>query len=188
MSREDWEKNTIKNIFGNLYPYDVNSILDIGCGISNKAKHLEAKIKVGVDIYRPYLEKADGYDVYLNVDANNINKIFMPKSFDVVLLMDIVEHLYKFESTMLIRNAEAIARKAVIIETPDGEIKQNIDIWGLGGHEWQTHRCYWTYDELINNGYTVLLRPYEMQNVKRHTEIDNMETKIKLIDAIKVMK
>ena len=43
----------------------------------------------------------------------------------------------------MLKDAEKIAKKAVIIETPLGFIPQNIDIWKLGGDKYQTHRSSW---------------------------------------------
>ena len=189
MPREDWVANTVEHIFEaeGLYPTGkIGSVLDVACGLSLKSQYIDAEIRVGVDIYRPYLEKirADVPYVALEADALDIGKLFLPRSFDLVLLLDIVEHIEKPDSLRLMEMAEAIARVAVIVETPKGYVPQNMDIWGHGGDAFQTHRCGWEPEELEARGYQCLLRDYRMSAVRRHTEID-VAPEIQLIDAIK---
>ena len=83
----------------------------------------------------------------------------------------------------LIEMAEEIAKIAVVIETPKGLVPQNIDIWGYGGHEFQTHRCGWEPSEFEDRGYKVIMRDYIMSDKKRHTGLE-IDQHIQLIDAI----
>ena len=189
MPRADWEANTIENIFRprGLYPLErISTVLDVGCGLSLKSQFIDADIRVGVDVHRPYLEKIDAKVPYVCVcaDALQIERLFLPRSFDLVLLLDIVEHLEKPDALELIRQAETIARRAVVIETPKGFLHQNIDILGLGGDHFQTHRCGFETDELAARGYDVVVRPYTLSQVKRHTTEKSPES-IEMIDAIK---
>jgi hypothetical protein len=191
MPKEDWEKNTIKAIFQreDLWPWkdqEIVSILDVACGLSLKSKFLPAQIRVGVDIYEAYFERieADVPYVIIKHDVRRLRDIFMPKSFDLVLALDIIEHLEKEESLRMIQDCEAIARKAVILETPRGFVPQNIDILGCGGHEFQTHRCGWEVEELEQMGYKTVVRDYTMSDIKRHDTID-VDPHIQIIDAIK---
>ncbi len=189
MPKEDWQNNTVPRIFGRagLYPTQkISSILDVACGLSLKSQYMEADIRVGVDIYKPYLAKIDATVPYTTVlyDVRKLDDIFIERSFDIVLMLSIIEHVEKDEALAMIRMAERIARVAVIIETPEGFVPQNIDIWGHGGDEFQTHRCGWDKAELEAMGYKTLQRPYTMQDIKRHTELD-VPTDIHLLDAIK---
>jgi len=189
LPREDWEQNTIYKIFDRegLYPKArISTVLDVACGLSLKSQYLDADIRVGVDIYRPYLEKIDAKVPYTTVvhDVRKLDEVFLAKSFDLVLMLDIIEHLEKDESLALLETAERLAKVAVIIETPEGYVPQNIDIWGHGGDHFQTHRCGWEKAELEAMGYRVVRRPYTMQNIKRHTEIE-VPVDIHLLDGIK---
>lgn len=186
MSKTDWSKNNIAKLF-NLPK--VESVLDVACGLSLKSKYIEADIRVGVDIYSEYFKHIEATVPYVVIkgDVRKLEEMFIPKSFDVVIALDIVEHLTKEEALKLIAECEKIAKIAVIIETPEGYIPQNLDILGHGGHEWQTHRCGWEVQEFKNLGYETILREYEMQDVKRHTELD-IDKNIKLINAIKWLK
>lgn len=191
MSKEDWKENTLDKVFGSrgLWPWkdgEIVSILDVACGLSLKSKFLKAQIRVGVDIYEPYFEAIESEVPFVVVkyDVRKISEIFPDKSFDLVIALDIVEHLEKEESLDMIKQCEKIAKRGVIIETPKGYVPQNIDILGKGGHEWQTHRSGWEPEEFEKMGYQTVLRDYKMNNVKRHTDLD-VHPDIVLIDAIK---
>lgn len=189
MPKEDWQTNTIQSIFerAGLYPKQrISTVLDVACGLSLKSQYIDADIRVGVDIYRPYLEKIETSVPYVTVvhDVRRLDEVFIDKSFDLVLMLDIIEHLEKHESLALLKTAERLAKVAVIIETPEGYIPQNIDIWGHGGDEWQTHRCGWEKAELEALGFNVIRRPYTMSAVRRHTEID-VPVDVNLLDGIK---
>lgn len=194
MSKEDWNKNTIKNIFEgkDLWPWkdeEIVSILDAACGLSLKSKYIPAQIRVGVDIYEEYFNhiEADVPYVVIKHDIRKLREIFVPKSFDLVIALDVMEHLEKEESLDVLRQCEEIARKAVIIETPRGFIPTNMDILGHGGDVWQTHRSGWEPEEFEALGYKTVLRDYTMTNVKRHTDIDEINPNIQMIDAIKFL-
>ncbi|MEM7031275.1 MAG: class I SAM-dependent methyltransferase [Chloroflexota bacterium] len=189
MPKEDWIKNTVQNIFERegMYPTkEIKTVLDIGCGLSFKSQYIKADIRVGVDIYRPYLEKieADIPYVAINADALQVGDLFLPQSFDLVLILDIVEHLEKEDALKLMDMAETIAKVAVIVETPRGFIPQNIDIWGWGGHTYQTHRSGWEPEDFTERGYQIVLRDYRMSDVQRHTD-QAVNPDIQMIDAIK---
>jgi 2-polyprenyl-3-methyl-5-hydroxy-6-metoxy-1,4-benzoquinol methylase len=194
MPKEDWKENTVEKIFtrNNLWPWkdgEIKSILDVACGLSLKSKYIKADIRVGVDIYKEYFNHIETDVEYIPVvyDVRKMQDIFLPKTFDIVLALDIVEHLEKEESLELLKQCEKFARKAVIIETPNGYIPQNIDILGHGGHEFQTHRCGWTVEELEKLGFKTIVRPYKMSNAKRHTDLE-VNAEVELIDAIKFIE
>lgn len=191
MSKEDWKENTVQKIFqrADLWPWkdgEIISVLDVACGLSFKSKYIPAQIRVGVDIYEPYFSHIEASVPYAVVkyDIRKLRDIFIPKSFDMVIALDIIEHITKEEGLELLRQSEEIARKAVIIETPSGYVPQNMDIQGHGGHEWQTHRSGWEKKDFEERGYKVLEREYLMQNVKRHTDLE-VDPQIHLLDAIK---
>lgn len=193
MSKEDWRKNTLPRLFSKakLWPWkkgEIISVLDVACGLSLKSKYIPAQIRVGVDIHEPYFNhiEADVPYVVIKHDVRKLKDIFLPKSFDLVIALDIIEHIKKEEGYELIRACEKIARKAVIFETPKGYIPQNIDIQGHGGDKWQTHRSGWDVTDFTKRGYKTIVRDYMMQRVRRHTKQD-VDPHIQLIDAIKFL-
>lgn len=192
MPKEEWKMNTVPNIFSKagLWKFEssVGTVLDVACGLSLKSKYIEASMRLGVDIHEEYFKhmEVDVPYAVIKYDVRNLNEIFLDDSFDVVIALDIIEHLEKEESLSMIKECERIARKAVVLETPEGFIPQNIDIQGHGGDQWQTHRSGWEADELKGLGYEVVVRDYKMANVKRHTDVD-VDTDVNIIDAIKYL-
>ncbi len=191
MPKKDWKKNNIEKLFKEkgLYPKTkINSILDLACGLSLKSQYMNCDYIVGVDIFDKYLEKItyNKNTILIKYDIRKILNLFLPKSFDIVLILDVLEHLKRKESLKLLRDAEKIAKKAVIIETPLGFIPQNIDIWKMGGDKYQTHRSSWDIRDFEVRGYKSFLRSYKMSNVKRHTK-HTSNLNVKLINAIKTL-
>lgn len=188
MPKEDWANNPVHEILrkNNLWPWkEVDTVLDVACGLSLKSKFLGAKNIVGVDVHEPYLRAIECEVPYsvLKYDVRKINEIFIDKSFDIVYALDIIEHLEKDESLALIDQCKKIGKKAVVVETPNGYIPQNLDIQGFDAHHLQTHRCAWEVSELEKLGFKCVIRPYKMSDVKRHTEV-KVRSEIELIDGI----
>lgn len=194
MPKEEWKINTVESILSKagLWKFkhgDIVSVLDVACGLSLKSKFIDAQIRLGVDIHEEYFKHIESEVPYavIKYDVRKLEDIFIPNSFDLVIALDIIEHLEKEESLKMIKQCETIARKAVVLETPKGYIPQNIDIQGHGADEWQTHRCGWEVEEMKDLGYLTTVRDYKMADIRRHTEID-VGTDIEIIDAIKYIK
>lgn len=98
-----------------------SSVLDIGCGDGFLLKKLLEKNKsikaLGIDISPVALEKAkqNGVDCQ-SVDITE-KLPFEDNSFDSVLLLDVLEHM--FEPEPVLREAVRIARKYVYISVPN---------------------------------------------------------------------
>ncbi|MBY8983180.1 MAG: class I SAM-dependent methyltransferase [Candidatus Lokiarchaeota archaeon] len=124
---------------------DCNSILDLGCGkgslvLKKIGKNFE--FSVGIDIFKDYIEdckKKNYYDEYVIMDILKIDEKFSPKSFDCVVLLDVIEHLERSEVVNLIRKIENIAIKKIIIFTPNGFLPQKI----YDNNFHQIHRSGW---------------------------------------------
>ncbi|MFX0000786.1 MAG: class I SAM-dependent methyltransferase [Candidatus Hodarchaeota archaeon] len=109
---------------------DCDSILDLGCGPSSRLEKINTnnKYTVGVDIFEKYIEisrKKKIHDSYVILDIKHIEKKFPPKSFDCVMLLDVIEHLKKSEGINIINKMEKIAKRKIIVSTPNGYIRQD---------------------------------------------------------------
>ena len=132
-----------------------DNILDLGCGIQQAIDGIKAKSMLGIDIW----------DVYLNEIKDKINTIklsmseldrFMDGSYDVVICLDVVEHLEKELALKVIDECKRICRKKAIIYTPS-EFKDNMDSihnsWNLGENPYQKHICVLGMDDFESRGY-----------------------------------
>lgn len=107
---------------------------------------------MGADIFAPYLEKCKSrgiHDEYVLCDVRSLP--FRRKSFDVVLCLDLLEHLEKEDGARLLQAMEEIARRQVIISTPIGEFEQH----SYDGNPYQEHKGSWRPNELESLGYEV---------------------------------
>ncbi len=196
MPKDDWSKNTVPSLFTQWgawpwdnYPAHPDSVLDVACGLSLKSQHVWCEHRVGLDVHVPYLEQArkqnPGVDwIPIVGDVTKISELFLPNSFDLVLALDIIEHVEKDQAVKLLKDLEEIARVAVILETPRGFLPQDLDILGFDQHHLQTHRCGFEKEELEELGYQVFVRDYTLSPVKRHTT-EPIATECQLLNAIK---
>lgn len=135
---------------------DCSSLLDLGCGKTSpiKRKLKDIDYKVGVDIFEESLEEAKKNGFYNNLVLMNvleIDKYFSEKSFDVVIGIDLIEHLEKSEGYKLIEIAEKLAKKRIIFFTPNGYLYQD----SLEGNIYQRHKSGWSFNDFTSLGFKV---------------------------------
>lgn len=132
------------------------SVLDVGCGSDSPIKLFSRRpYSVGVDVFGPAISKSKRqkiHDKYYKMSVLGIGKKFKPGSFDCVIAADLIEHMTKEEGMKLLKMMERIAKKRVVVVTPNGFIEQ-------GEHEgnpWQVHKSGWTVKDMESRGYEVI--------------------------------
>lgn len=137
---------------------NLTTVLDVGCGdgaqmcMINPDKKYEV---TGIDLYKPYLEKAKKTNVYKKVLLGDVRTLSIPdSSYDIVFCSQVVEHLTKNEAVKLIKEMERIARKKVIIGTTNGFFPFD-PLEGKDGNPLQVHKSGWTVDEMRKMKYAV---------------------------------
>lgn len=133
------------------------SLLDVGCGAESPIAGFSSKIPltVGVDAHAKSIEQARARGIHKQYHVMNVKEIaqkFPLKSFDIVLLSDVIEHLPKEEGLELMRSAESLAKKRVIIFTPNGFLKQI----PVDDNPHQLHLSGWQPQEMKRFGYRIL--------------------------------
>lgn len=126
------------------------SVLDLGCGPDSPVQYCSTSYRFGVDIYKPFIETSQRKGIhqdYLVSDIAGVN--FADKSFDAVVLIEVLEHLTKEDGILLLEKIEKWARKKIIITTPNGYLPQG----ALSGNPCEVHRCGWSVDEFIKRSY-----------------------------------
>jgi hypothetical protein len=77
---------------------------------------------------------------------------------DVVTMVDSLEHLSDDTARAVLRQAEEVAARRVVVVTPRGEFPQEgYDAFGMGGQECQRHRSTWDVGDLTGLGYRVVV-------------------------------
>ncbi len=131
---------------------DTDTILDIGCGLKLLTKLLVCYKLIGIDIWADYLADDD-----IVGDIRQLDKLIGPKSFDVVIALDIIEHLTEEEGLKLFRDMEKITRKKIIIVTPT-YWSSNIDsytdskFWSYN-NPYNYHKSFWSVEDFFKQGY-----------------------------------
>jgi SAM-dependent methyltransferase len=133
------------------------SILDVGCGFNSPVQLLEKRPSrvVGVDAFPKVIDQSRArgiHDEYHLMDALAIAERFPPRSFDCVLACDVIEHLKEEDALNLISQMELLARKKVIIYTPNGFLPQGEEY----GNPLQRHLSGWTAKQMASRGYRVM--------------------------------
>lgn len=133
---------------------DCNSVLDLGCGNHSPLQLVKREhYKVGVELYAPYIKesKAKGiHDKYIKEDVMKLN--LKPNSFDVVIALDLIEHLKKKEGIKLLKKMERWARKKIIIYTPNGFIMQD----EKDRNKLQRHLSGWNVEDFKSRRYKII--------------------------------
>ncbi|MFA5872181.1 MAG: class I SAM-dependent methyltransferase [Parcubacteria group bacterium] len=123
---------------------DCESVLDLGCGPSSPLQYCRnVKYSVGVETFKPYLEEAKKrkiHNEYLEKKIEDVN--FPEKSFDAVILIEVLEHLPEDAGCKMLARAEKWARKKVIVSTPSGFLPQN----EYDGNSYQAHLSGWNVE------------------------------------------
>lgn len=137
---------------------DARTLLDVGCGTMDGLAEIDVPVRVGVDAHLPYLERRplEAPVVPIHLDARRIGDIFLPQSFDVVTMVDVIEHFERDDALGVLAAAEQIAARRVVVFTPRGDFPQvGYDAHALGGEELQQHRSVWQPQDFTSRGYAV---------------------------------
>jgi 2-polyprenyl-3-methyl-5-hydroxy-6-metoxy-1,4-benzoquinol methylase len=133
------------------------SLLDVGCGFNSPVQHLDnrPKLMVGIDGFLPVIEqsRAKGiHDNYFHLPLLKIEQQFGLESFDCVIASDVIEHFSEKEALVLISQMEKVARRMVIIYTPNGFLPQGEEY----GNPFQRHLSGWSVKQMKSMGYRAI--------------------------------
>lgn len=136
--------------------HDCKNVLDLGCG-ERSPLHLlkdDPKFKnlysVGVDVFSPYiLKNVKENKIHSKYINQNIFEIDFPeKSFDCVIMLDVIEHFEKKDFLKFLPKLEKIAKKIVIM-TPNGFVQQK----EYDENPYQLHKSGWTVADMKKLGF-----------------------------------
>lgn len=146
---------------------DGDRVLDLGCGFGkwgtllkscwfDTAHHtaterLAPAFVAGLDRHRPNLARLRGRDEYHGLAQGDACRLpFADKSFDVVLAVELIEHLMEEEGMQLLQEMQRVAKKSVILSTPQYPERR---AGNANPYEW--HRSIWTIAKLRTQGFVV---------------------------------
>lgn len=133
-----------------------DTVLDIGCGLLGPSGPVQCAAHVCVDVFRPALVRVKPRFPTILCDARDCGRLFLDDSYDAVFLLDIVEHLKKDDAVRLIEESCRVARRLVVVWTPDGFEEQGPEcVAGLPENPHQAHLCGFDEEELRLLGFMV---------------------------------
>jgi SAM-dependent methyltransferase len=130
------------------------SVLDVGCGVCAKLREMGVSDTTGFEGYLPDFEEAKRRQTHhqmIQGDARNLASYFQPKQFDACIALDVIEHFNKEDGLKLMHDMEKLAKKKVIIFTPEGFMPQR----HTAGDDLQVHLSGWEPAEMKGYGYEV---------------------------------
>ncbi len=130
---------------------DCESVLDIGCGPSSPIQYCHnLKYSVGVETYKPYIEQSKALKIHTKYINKAIEDLDFPeKSFDAVILIEVIEHMTKAQGKIILKSAEKWAKKKVIITTPNGFFPMG----EVDNNKHQRHLSGWTVADFKKLGF-----------------------------------
>jgi Methyltransferase domain len=149
---------------------DVDVVLDLGAGICPQPFLKRPCVHICVDAHRPYLDRLkrdsaeDPAYVLINAPWDQAIGMMPDRSVDTVFALDFIEHLEKPDGLRMLKEAERVARRQIVVFTPHGFFEQSYDDprkpdrWGMDGGYWQTHRSGWTPED-FGEGWDVVICP-----------------------------
>ncbi len=150
------------------------SVLDLGCGSNPPLlRAMHPRMYYGVDAYKPSIDavihRCESHQLFhYKFEVGNLDSVhFAENEFDVVVCVDVIEHLSKDNGLKLIESAKHWASKFVYISTPNGFLRQD----PYDSNSFQEHLSGWSIKEFDSLGFEPIrgggglkiLRKREMQ-------------------------
>jgi SAM-dependent methyltransferase len=146
---------TALNTVWTSFDKNAESVLDVGCGRGEPMRFINGargRYTVGLDIFKPYLKECKRNEIHDDYVLCDIGKLpLTERSFDVVLCMEVIEHLKRLHGEQLVESLEKTARKQIVITAPVGKYKQS----AYEGNSHQEHESIWSSMEFGRLGYKV---------------------------------
>ena len=112
---------------------------------------------VSVEAFEPYLNKlkektvcAANHEIYPMRIEQIFNRLAV-RHFDLVLLIDVIEHLPRRRALDLIVRLNQFAQRGIVIFSPIGRVEQE----DLDDNDLQRHRSFWKASDWSRLGYDV---------------------------------
>jgi predicted TPR repeat methyltransferase len=138
------------------YHSNIKTVLDVGCGEGTYPNILKDNFELltnatwwGVEAWKKNIEEFElekKYFKVLNEDVRLLKWETLPR-FDLVIFGDVLEHMTKEESQVLV-NAALAHSKYVVISIPVKHMPQD----AVGGNPFEVHvKDDWTHEEVLES-------------------------------------
>jgi SAM-dependent methyltransferase len=130
-------------------------ILDIGCGRYSALSQLiktQNFYAVGLDIFEPHVRASNHRGTYQGVICADVRALpIKDKQFDLIVLLEVLEHLDKEDGQKALSELERVSREAILLTTPLRKCPHH-DYYG---NPYEEHRYVWSMEELNASGFVI---------------------------------
>lgn len=146
----------------------MKTAVEMGCGFGNNLADIRCETRIGIDIFKPYLEmdKSDGA-ILIHGDATDLTRL---PAFDrpaVALLVDVIEHIEKPDALIWLYDLKATFDR-IAVQTPFGFHVQTEDYYRMGGDIHQKHRSGWSPEDFASRGFKVeVVKDYHIMQLHK---------------------
>jgi SAM-dependent methyltransferase len=130
-------------------------ILDIGCGRYSALSQLiktQNFYAIGLDIFEPNVRASYGRGIYKDVICGDVRALpIKDKQFDLVIIVEVLEHLDKEDGQKAFSELERVSREAILLTTPIRKCPHH-DYYG---NPYEEHRYIWSLEELKASGFVI---------------------------------
>ncbi len=153
-------------------------ILDVGCGhgkwgylLKKYAPPHSPRQVVGLDAFAPHVAALQREGIYDQVLVGKASSLpFEDKSFDSIVVCEVLAHLPRPDADQLIAECRRVARHCFIVTVPHFHCQTGVGRETLNGFsEYEEHRYNYSYREFSRFGFTQIiglgrlnLRPWKL--------------------------
>jgi ubiquinone/menaquinone biosynthesis C-methylase UbiE len=134
--------------------YEPKRVLDVACGCGQWYPALPLDCEwVGVDLWLPYLfrQRFQARDL---IRGSATHLPFHSRAFDLVLCIEVLEHLSRTDGAHMLNEAKRVAKRAVIVTTPtDPLVRHSQD--EINGNPYERHVTFTSSKQLVKLGFNV---------------------------------
>lgn len=155
-----------------IEPVQATTAIELGVGRGGILGALNVPSKLGVDNYSPdlYMAQANYKNmIIMNFNIMKLMDIFFPKSFDIVVAFDVLEHFEPEYVPKIIEMCESLAKKMVIFWFPlEKVLSKNV----LSENPGQEHKSILQVQDFNDRGYESIRFPYYWRIPRMDPSVD----------------
>ncbi len=128
------------------------TVIDVGCGAGSRSAPYALDRAIGIDLHFASLVQSQRAGTRSAAVCASLKVLPLADSaVDAVVALDVIEHFTRDDAVSVMGELERVARKAVVLLTPNGYLPQA----GTRENPFMEHRSGWSPADLRQYGYTV---------------------------------
>jgi len=148
-------------IFDRVMGSNINTVLDLGCGEGNTMHDVSLGGSweiTGIDLHKKSVEQARQSGIYKKVILGDVIKeseklVKKGQKYDLVFCSQVVEHIEEHEGQKLLGLAEELAKKNIVVTTPNGYVDQHERF--IKQNPFHEHKSGWETEDFTKRDYKV---------------------------------